>query len=205
MEDKSSRTSIIVAIVAIILIVGGIFLLNQSISGQQSQEEPEEEVVVVVEEEEPDPTNFEECRDLGGFVTPGPPQECTLNGSTFVQATNVSNSTEDAEEVTTPEENTDTTDDQNPEDQPEDTELTSNQFTAELTSISGNQSSYKIVQSGFPDARWIVPGAPMNLVGISSSFNVDLEVGNIYEFTANITESDGGFQINSIDSVILVS
>jgi hypothetical protein len=225
MEDRSSRTSIIVALVAIVLIVGGIFLLNQSISGGQNDNEDEGDqdvVIVTPEAEEPDPTNFEECQEAGGFITQGPPEECTFNGQTFVKET--------TNDEPNPDENTDDqdpTDDPNQEDPTEDPDqdsdptepttpdededtsndvtLTSDEFTAKLTSINGNETNYTIVESGFENSRWVKAGAPMRLVGISSSFNVNLQVGQVYKFKADISENSEGFQINRIQSVTQVS
>ena len=82
--------------------------------------------------------------------------------------------------------------------------LASNEFIALLQSVNGNQSNYKIVESGLPNAKWLKPGAPMTLVGVSSSFNINLQVGKKYKFKADITETNTGFLINKIDSVVLV-
>jgi len=39
---------------------------------------------------------------------------------------------------------------------------------------------------------------------VSSSFNINLQVGKKYKFKADITETNTGFLINKIDSVVLV-
>lgn len=202
MEDRSSRTSIIVALIAIVLIVGGIYLLNQSISGQKtSTDEDNNEIVVVTTEEETTPTNFKECQVKGGFIIQGPPQECTISGKTFIEETKVETTTEETikEEVKT---ETPATDKDNPTKDPTVLKLATNEFTAKLTAINGNESKYTIVESGFVNSKWVKAGSNMNLVGITqSSFNVTLTVGKTYKFKANITETATGFQINSIDTV----
>ncbi len=226
MEDKSNKTSIIIALVAIALIVGGIFLLNQSISKNTNLED--NQVVTLPQKVKPKPTNFEECKEAGGFVIPGNPEECTFGGSTFVKTVNnkdqdVASNEKETNKPTnfdeckgaggiirsnqTQEECTfegvtfvkpKTT--ENPKPKPT-TGLAADEFIAVLESINGNQTNYKIVESGFPNPKWIKPGAPMNLVNISSSFNINLQVGKKYKFKANITESNTGFLINSISSI----
>ncbi len=225
MEDKSNKTSIIVALVAIALIVGGIFLLNQSISKDRNVEETS--VVTVPEEIKPKPTNFEECKIAGGFVIPGSPEECTFGGNTFVKTVDnkdQEDTVSDEKEIAKPT-NFDECKDaggvikssQTQEEctfegvvfvkpktieQPKPTtSLAEDEFIAILESINGNQTNYKIVESGFPNPKWIKPGAPMNLVNISSSFNINLQVGKKYKFKANVTESNTGFLINSISSI----
>jgi hypothetical protein len=215
MEDRSSRTSIIVALVAIVLIVGGIFLLNQSISGQQNEEESEDEVVVVnpeeEEEEQPDPTNFAECQEAGGFITQGPPEECTYKGNTFVSEVADEDETPeepaDEPEEDTPEE--DTTEDEDTNDTTEDEDTTDSditlsegEITATVTEVNGNRSKYTVVES---NNSAINTGAPMELVGINSSFGVNLQVGETYKLKVNAVRTDQGFQINSIDSFTQVN
>ena len=83
MEDGANKTSIIIALLAISLIIGGIYILNQSLNKNDLQ--PITQTNVASNPPKKAPTNFQECRDAGGFIIPGPPEECTFNGSTFVK------------------------------------------------------------------------------------------------------------------------
>lgn len=223
MEDRSSRTSIIVALIAIVLIVGGIFLLNQSISSQRSttKEKGDTKTVVVVPEEEAAPTNFEECRAKGGFIIQGPPQECTYAGKRFVEQTNKTDESKDTTTDTDKQNDTSSTSSGSTSNQPKQpnepsepttptspttpTKLGPNEFTAKLTAINGNESKYVIVDSGFVNSKWVKAGSNLKLVGINkSSYGVTLTIGKTYRFKANITELPNGFQVNSVDSVVQI-
>jgi len=238
MEDGANKTSIIIALLAISLIIGGIYILNQSLNKNDLQ--PVNQTNVASNPPKKTPTNFQECRDAGGFIIPGPPEECTFNGNTFVKdvSTNQNTTSNDKSASNTnantnqqpsspksfdecvkmsgvvvnqpsgvkactyngvtfvqPNQNSTTTTNQT---------LASNEFIALLQSVNGNESKYKIVESGLPNAKWLKPGAPMTLVGVSSSFNINLQVGKKYKFKADITETNTGFLINKIDSVVLV-
>ena len=238
MEDGANKNSIIFALLAISLIIGGIYILNQSFNKIDLQ--LVNQTNVASNPPKKTPTNFQECRDAGGFIIPGPPEECTFNGNTFVKdvSTNQNTTSNDKPASDTnantsqqpsspksfdecvkmsgvvvnqpsgvkactyngvtfvqPNQNSSTTTNQT---------LASNEFIALLQSVNGNQSNYKIVESGLPNAKWLKPGAPMTLVGVSSSFSINLQVGKKYKFKADITETNTGFLINKIDSVVLV-
>ncbi len=254
MEDGANKTSIIVALLAISLIIGGIYILNQSLNKNDLQ--PTTQTNVASNPPKKTPTNFQECRDAGGFIIPGPPEECTFNGNTFIKDVSTSQNNQ----------NQNNQDNQNKQNSPSDSKsdesktsqqptapknfdecvkmsgvvvnqpsgikactyngvtfvqpnqsgsttnsgnnssqtLANNEFIALLQSANGNESKYKIVESGVPNAKWLKPGSPMTLVGVSSSFNINLQVGRKYKFKADITETNTGFLINKIESVVLV-
>ncbi len=246
MEDGANKTSVIIALLAISLIIGGIYILNQSLNKNDLQ--PATQTNVASNPPKKNPTNFQECRDVGGFIIPGPPEECTFNGNTFVKdistnqnnqnqnnqnnqnnpSDNKSNENKTGQQPVTPK-NFDecvkmsgvvvnqpsgvkactyngvtfVQPNQNPTTTTNQT-LANNEFVALLQSVNGNESKYKIVESGLSDAKWLKPGAPMTLVGVSSSFNINLQVGKKYKFKADITETNTGFLINKIESVVLV-
>jgi|GEM_PF-1505573 len=243
MEDGANKTSIIIALLAISLIIGGIYILNQSLNKNDLQ--PATQTNVASNPPKKAPTNFQECRDVGGFIIPGPPEECTFNGNTFVKdvSTDEGNQNRNNQNTTSSSKSDEGGTNQQPVapknfdecvkmsgvvvNQPSGSKactyngvtfvqpnqnpatttnqtLANNEFIALLQSVNGNESKYKIVESGLPNAKWLKPGAPMTLVGVSSSFNINLQVGKKYKFKADITETNTGFLINKIESVVLV-
>ena len=229
MSTKSSnRVSLAIAVLAILLILGGVFLLNQSFNGSSaagvrtSQEEETGSLQDRYTVNSADTLEEESSNDTAGKFPTETAQEATPTNTTVVETPDarepMDSATDNAPTSTsqtspstesTPEEPEETQEEAEPTQEPAEEEmervdasnLDMNQFTAEITNISGNQYTLRLTGCGLPNALYCKAGTVLQLYSLTNFTSDAIETGNQYRFTGRFSEDNSGMFIGSLSGM----